>query len=171
ENATLALGGHSGKLVRDTATGVWRLADDDGSRIEKLTGTAAGCAPNGTYDTSCWRLTTTDGTQYWFGRHQLPGWATGNPVTNSAWTVPVFGNDAGEPCNAASFVDSSCTQGWRWNLDYVVDVHGNAEAFYYHTETNKYAQYTTGTAKNTTYTRGGQLDRIEYGLTASTVYT
>lgn len=171
ENATLALGGHSGKLVRDTATGIWRLADDDGSRIEKLTGTAAGCAPNGTYDTSCWRLTTTDGTQYWFGRHQLPGWATGKPVTNSAWTVPVFGNDAGEPCNAAAFVDSSCMQGWRWNLDYVVDVHGNAEAFYYHAETNKYAQYTTGTAKNTTYTRGGQLDRIEYGLTASTVYT
>lgn len=170
ENATLALGGHSGKLVRDTTTGIWRLADDDGSRIEKLTGTAAGCAANGTYDTSCWRLTTTDGTQYWFGRHQLPGWATGNPVTNSAWTVPVFGNDTGEPCNASTFVNSSCMQGWRWNLDYVVDVHGNAEAFYYHAETNKYAQYTTGTAKNTTYTRGGQLDRIEYGLTASTVY-
>jgi len=170
ENATLALGGHSGKLVRDSTTGAWRLADDDGSRIEKLAGTAAGCAPNGTYDTSCWRLTTTDGTQFWFGRHQLPGWSSGKPVTNSAWTVPVFGNDAGEPCNAAAFIDSSCMQGWRWNLDYVVDVHGNAEAFYYHAETNKYAQYTTGAAKNTTYTRGGQLDRIEYGLTASTVY-
>lgn len=170
DNVTLALGGHSGKLVRDSATSIWRLADDDGSRIEKLAGTAAGCAPNGTYDTSCWRLTTTDGTQYWFGKHQLPGWASGKPVTNSTWTVPVFGNDAGEPCNAASFVDSSCMQGWRWNLDYVVDVHANAEAFYYHAETNKYAQYTTGTAKNTTYTRGGQLDRIEYGLTASTVY-
>ncbi|HEX9537618.1 MAG TPA: hypothetical protein VGA04_05515 [Streptosporangiaceae bacterium] len=29
---------------------------------------------------------------------------------------------------AATFAASSCLQGWRWNLDNVVDLHGNATA-------------------------------------------
>ena len=168
DNATLSFAGHSGPIVRDSTTGVWKLESDDGSRIERLLGTAQGCASNGTYNTECWRLTTTDGTQYYFGLNQLPGWSAGKATTNSAWTVPVFGNDSGEPCNTGTFATSSCQQGWRWNLDYVVDVHGNAEALYYHAETNKYAAGGTGA---TTYTRGGSIDRIEYGLKAASIYT
>ncbi|MBT1585226.1 RHS repeat domain-containing protein [Curtobacterium flaccumfaciens] len=167
DNATLSLGGHSAQLVRDSASGVWKMSSDDGSRIEHLVGTAAGCSANGTHDTDCWRVTTTDGTQYYFGKNQLPGWASGKPTTNSTWTVPVFGNDAGEPCHASTFAASSCMQGWRWNLDYVVDVHGNAEALYYDAETNSYAK---NGATTTSYTRGGQLDHIDYGLTPATVY-
>ncbi|WDZ84089.1 FG-GAP-like repeat-containing protein [Micromonospora cathayae] len=36
ENATLFFAGRSTELVRDTPTATWRLADDDGSRIELL---------------------------------------------------------------------------------------------------------------------------------------
>jgi RHS repeat-associated protein len=162
DNATLSLGGHSGRLVRDAATGAWKLQSDDGSRFEHLTG-----AGNGAQGGEYWRLTTTDGTQYYFGLNQLPGWSSGKPTTNSAWTLPVYGNDAGEPCHASTFAGSACTQAWRWNLDYVVDPHGNASSYYYTPETNRYAQNGSGA---TTYVRGGQLEHIEYGLTASTVY-
>jgi len=132
-----------------------------------LVGGSQGCADNGTYDTDCWRLTTSDGTQYYFGLNKLPGWAAGSATTNSTWTVPVFGNDTGEPCHGTTFAASSCQQAWRWNLDYVVDVHNNAESLYYTAETNHYAVDGTG---STSYTRGGQLDHIDYGLTASNVY-
>ena len=167
DNATISFGGHSGTLVRDSSTGVWKLQSDDGSRIEHLADSAAGCAANGTYDTDCWRVTTTDGTQYYFGLNQLPGWATGKPTTNSTWTVPVYGNDPGEPCHAATFAASSCVQAWRWNLDYVVDTHGNAESLYYLAESNKYAANGGTTAS---YIRGGQLDHIDYGFTDGHAY-
>ncbi|MCU1422475.1 MAG: hypothetical protein JWN36_2126, partial [Microbacteriaceae bacterium] len=167
DNATISLGGHSGQLVRDATTGVWKLQSDDGSRIEHLVGTTQGCAANGTYDTDCWRLTTTDGTQYYFGLNQLPGWTSGKPTTNSTWTVPVYGNDASEPCHAATFAASSCVQAWRWNLDYVVDTHANAEAIYYDAEANRYSQNGTTVAS---YIRGGQVDHIDYGFTNSNAY-
>jgi RHS repeat-associated protein len=167
DNATISFAGHSGQLVKDSGSGQWRLESDDDSRIEHLVGTSAGCAANGTHDTDCWRVTTTDGTQYYFGLNRLPGWSSGDATTNSAWTVPVYGNDSGEPCHASTFASSSCVQAWRWNLDYVVDPHGNAEALYYTAETNKYAQ-NGGTAVS--YTRGGQLDHIDYGFTTGDAF-
>lgn len=168
DNATISVAGHSGHLVKDQTTGVWKLESDDGSRVEHLVGAAQGCAAtNDTYDDDCWRMTTTDGTQYYFGLNQLPGWSSGKATTNSAWTVPVFGNDSREPCHASTFASSSCAQAWRWNLDYVVDPHGNAEALYYNQETNKYSRDGSTVV---TYTRGGQLDHIDYGLTASSIY-
>jgi RHS repeat-associated protein len=167
DNATISFAGHSGLLVKDSTTGKWRIQGDDDTRIEELAGTSAGCAANGTHDTDCWRVTTTDGTQYYFGLNQLPGWSSGQPTTNSTWTVPVYGNDPGEPCHAGSFAASSCLQAWRWNLDYVVDTHGNAEALYYDAESNKYAQ-DGGTAVS--YVRGGQLDHIDYGFTTGNAY-
>jgi hypothetical protein len=36
DNATISLGGHSGQLIKDSATGVWKLQSDDGSRVEHL---------------------------------------------------------------------------------------------------------------------------------------
>jgi len=167
DNATVSFAGHSGALIKDAATGVWRLQNDDGTRFERLQGTAQGCGVNGTVSNDCWRMTTTDGTQYYFGLNQLPGWSTGKAVTNSTWTVPVFGNDTGEPCKAATFATSSCLQAWRWNLDYVVDVHGNAQTLYYTAESNKYAKNGTGA---TSYQRGGVLSRIEYGLRSTNIY-
>lgn len=167
DNATVSMAGHSGALIKDSASGAWRLQNDDGTRFEHLAGTSQGCAANGTVNTDCWRMTTTDGTQYYFGLNQLPGWSSGKPTTNSTWTVPVFGNDAGEPCHATTFAASSCSQAWRWNLDYIVDVHGNAQTMYYTAETNKYAKGGSGA---TVYQRGGVLSRIEYGLRATDVF-
>ncbi|MGO4301975.1 RHS repeat domain-containing protein [Leifsonia sp. RAF41] len=164
-NATVSFGGHSGELIQVAGSNEYRLADDDGTRFTEFKG--APCAANGTADTACWQMVTPEGTQYFFGLNRLPGYVDGKSATNSAWTVPVFGNDAGEPCHASTFAASSCALGWRWNLDYVVDVHGNAEAFYYNAQTNLYA---VNGATATSYVRGGELDHIDYGLTSETVY-
>ncbi|SBT37122.1 hypothetical protein [Micromonospora narathiwatensis] len=157
DNAVLSMNGRSGELIYNATEGRWHLRDDDGSRIERKTGAANG-DNNGEY----WVLTTTDGTQYWFGAHRLPGWATGNAETNSTWTVPVFGNHPGEPCHAAAFIDSNCAQAWRWNLDYVVDVHGNSSSYWYVKESNRYARNLNPT-DGPSYDRGGWLSRIDYG--------
>ena len=165
DNATLLMGGHSGRLIKVNAT-TWRLQNDDGTRIEHLTGNGCG---NATYDNDCWRVTTLDGTQYWFGRNELPGWASGKATTNSAWTVPVFGNDPGEPgyngdgTHAGTFASEVKTQAWRWNLDYVVDPNNNSEAYYYKTESNDYRE---NNATVVSYIRGGYLDHIDYGMRA-----
>ncbi|SHK38898.1 intein C-terminal splicing region/RHS repeat-associated core domain-containing protein, partial [Nocardiopsis flavescens] len=161
-NATLSLNGMSSELLVD-GNGTWRLRSDDGSKVERLTGTT-----NGDNDGEYWKVTTPDGTQYFFGRNRLPGWASGDPETNSAWTTPVYGNDDGEPCHKSSFSDSWCQQAWRWNLDYVVDVHGNAMTLHYTKEKNHYAR-NMGTVA-TPYDRGGYLRRIDYGLRSDDVY-
>ncbi len=156
ENATLVLGGRSTKLVKDSATGAWRPEEDGNERIEYLTG-----ATNGDDNGEWWRVTTPDGTQYHFGRNRLPNWSSSGQDTNSAWTVPVYGDDAGEPCHAATFAGSSCTQAWRWHLDRVVDAHGNSMAYFYQRETNRYGANRLATGVS--YVRGGWLSRIEYG--------
>ncbi|WP_308405116.1 RHS repeat-associated core domain-containing protein [Streptomyces sp. B93] len=169
-NATMSLNGQSHELVRDDTSGTWKLKDDDGTRIERLTDTARA---NGDNDGEYWRITTTDGTQYHFGYHRLPGWTSGKAETNSAWTVPVYGNQSGEPCHKTAFADSYCQQAWRWNLDYVVDTNDNATAYYYAAETNRYARgasATTGLGTVTEYQRGGYPLRIEYGLRAGNLY-
>lgn len=156
-NATMAFGGHGGDLVRDAATGAWKLKDDDGTRIELLTNSA-----NGDNDGEYWKVTTTDGTQYWFGRGRRS--TTDTLAQNSAWLVPVYGNHAGDPCNASTFASSSCLQAWRWNLDYVVDPSGNSMTYVYAKEENKYSR-NIGSAVST-YTRGGYLTRVDYGQRA-----
>ncbi|MFJ6565520.1 RHS repeat domain-containing protein [Streptomyces sp. NPDC091412] len=165
DNAFITFNGKGGELV-PTGANSWKLKDDDGTKIDRLTSSSRG---NGDNDGEYWRLTDPAGTQYYFGYNRLPGWADGKPVTNSAWTVPVFGNDSGEPCHAAAFADSWCQQAWRWNLDYAVDVHGNAIAYYYNQETNSYGRNLKA-KDNTPYVRGGTLDRIEYGLKSSSMY-
>ncbi|MFF4198307.1 polymorphic toxin-type HINT domain-containing protein [Nonomuraea sp. NPDC001831] len=164
-NATLTWNGKGGDLVQ-TAPGsdVWKLKDDDGTRIEHLTGTT-----NGDDNGEHWRITTTDGTQYFFGLNRLPGW-NGSGATKSALTVPVFGNNSGEPCNGGGFADSWCQQAYRWNLDYVVDPSGNAMAYYYEVEGNHYGR-NLKKADDTPYDRGSWLDHIDYGLRSDAVYT
>jgi RHS repeat-associated protein len=165
DNAFLSLGGKSVELVKDDTTGDWHPRDDDGARVERLTG-----ATNGDDNGEYWKVTAVDGTQYFFGLNRLPGWASGNEVTNSAWTAPVFGNDSGEPCHASTFAASYCSQAWRWNLDYVVDPSGNAMSYFYTTETNYYGRNLTASA-DTAYVRGGSLERIDYGQRSSSIYS
>jgi len=163
DNATVSLAGHSSTLVVNSS-GTWKLADDDNTKVEHLTGNTTLCS-NGTYDNNCWRLTTSDGTQYYFGRNHLPGWTTSTQNTNSAWTVPVCGTAATACSGTATTATPFHVQAWRWNLDYVVDVHGNSEAFYYTTESNKYAEKSS-TTTSVSYVRGGYLKRIDYGMHA-----
>ncbi|MBO2446381.1 type IV secretion protein Rhs [Actinomadura barringtoniae] len=170
-HATLSLNGSSLELVRDDSTGKWRPKDDDGSKIEWLSGAANG-DEGGSWDVGeHWRVTTADGTQYYFGLNHLPGWASGKTETNSTWTVPVAGDDSGEPCYASTgFKDSFCNQAWRWNLDYVVDPRGNAMSLWYGAETNYYAKNKTASPASP-YTRGGYLSRIDYGLAKDNLFT
>ena len=158
DNATLTLPGHAGELIQvSTSPDVWKIKDDDGSKVERLTGAVNG-ARNGEY----WKVTTTDGWEYFFGLNQLPGWSTNKPVTKSVFTVPVFGNNSGEPCYNATFANAWCNQAYLWNLDYVVDPHGNSMSLWYTQQLNQYARNVTNSAVST-YVRGGHLDHIDYG--------
>ncbi|MFD1830390.1 polymorphic toxin-type HINT domain-containing protein [Streptomyces desertarenae] len=166
-SVVMSMGGTTTELVREVVQGDggpeerWIPATDDGSRVELRKNSALG---NGDDDGEYWVVTTRDGTRYWFGRHDVDGDGT-RPGTDSVFTVPVFGNHAGEPCHATSFADSSCTQAWRWNLDYVEDVHGNAMVVDWARETNRYAQ-NGRYKKHVSYVRGGHPEKIEYGLRA-----
>jgi RHS repeat-associated protein len=144
DNAVMSMSGHSGELIRNGSR--WHLRADDGIRVERRTG-----GGNGDNDGEWWVATTTDGTQYWFG---------GRAAANSTLTVPVYGNHAGEPCHATTFAASWCRQAYRWQLDHVVDTHGNTMTYSYEKETNSYSRAGT---ELTQYDRSGYLRRIEYG--------
>ncbi|GGT30110.1 hypothetical protein GCM10010271_37660 [Streptomyces kurssanovii] len=165
DNASIMLNGNSSELIKDDKTGDWKFSSDDGTKVEKLTG-----ATNGDNDGEHWKVTTADGTQYWFGLNRLPGWATGNETTGSAWTVPVFGDDSGEPCYNATFTSAHCKQAWRWSLDHVKDPHGNVMSYFYAPETNHYALNGKTDVNGTAYHRGGYLKRIDYGQRDGSVY-
>ncbi|KJY16036.1 hypothetical protein VR46_45400, partial [Streptomyces sp. NRRL S-444] len=86
------------ELVFEQGKG-WHPAADTGEKVEKLTGAVNGDKGTAGVDGvgEHWKITATDGTQYFFGLNRLPGWkdngtAADDPTTNSTWTVPVFGN-------------------------------------------------------------------------------
>jgi RHS repeat-associated protein len=151
----ISLQGTSSSLVKDTAAGgdSWRAQEDPGWRIQRKTG-----ADNGDDNGEHWVVTTPQGTQYTFGRGKQ---AITGTATDSVYTVPVFGDDEGEPCHAGDVEDSYCTQAWRWNLDGVVDAHGNSNTYFYEQETNRYAR-NGDPDKSTSYVRGGHLKDIVY---------
>ncbi|MEV7603793.1 hypothetical protein AB0O91_41145, partial [Kitasatospora sp. NPDC089797] len=177
-NLTLSLGGHAGEVVPDDASCVggaatdeqsrckWRLKGDDGTKVEFLTG-----ADNGTWNGSYLKVTDTAGTVFYFGLNRLPA-ADGSPSkvgpeSRSAWTVPVYSPNVGDPCYDGSKGKGSwCQMAWRWNLDYVVDAHGNLTTYSYTPETNSYSRgggQNGGRGTNTSYVRGGVLASVAYG--------
>ncbi|MEV6349920.1 ricin-type beta-trefoil lectin domain protein [Actinoplanes sp. NPDC051851] len=167
ENATLSLGGSTTELVWDDDQDEWVTAAGDGSRVELLKDTGL---KNGDEDGEYWVVTTTDGTRYHFGLNHLPGWTDGAATTNSVLTVPVYGNHSGEPCYQKDWTESACTQAWRWSLDYVEDVHGNAMSLWWARETNYYARNFNFKAP-VKYHRGGYLKRIDYGQRKDTIFS
>ncbi|HUZ37143.1 MAG TPA: hypothetical protein VMV17_12515, partial [Streptosporangiaceae bacterium] len=162
---TLSLNGATSILVKDDTTGAYHPMNDSAERVQYETGAVNG-AQNGEY----WVVTTTDGTQYYFGLDEMPGWASGDTKTNSVWTEPVFATASGQPCYNATWASSWCQQAYRWNLDYVKDTHGDVVSYFYNTETNYYAR-DLGSTANTSYVRGGYLSKIWYGQRDGSVYS
>lgn len=165
DNATIMLNGSASQIIKDDKTGDWKLANSDGSKVEKLTG-----ATNGDDNGEHWRITTPDSKEYYFGLNRLPGWTTGQEETASTWTVPVFGDDSGDPCYKSTFADAHCKQAWRWNLDYIKDPHDNVVSHFYAKEVNHYALNGKTDVNGTAYDRGGYLKRIDYGQRDTQVY-
>ncbi|MEW2487894.1 ricin-type beta-trefoil lectin domain protein [Streptomyces sp. NPDC048411] len=169
-NASLSLGGHSGPLVRvatgaagtDAATGVWRLKNDDGTKIEFGSGAA-----NGVQDGAYAKVTDPAGTVYYFGVNHLPGGDKSDPATNSVSGVPVYSPKSGAPCyDAAKGNASWCTMWQRLQLDYVVDAHGNLTTYTWAPETNYYSRgggQNPGAGTLTAYTRANTLASVAYG--------
>ncbi len=156
-NATMQLGGRSTELVLDDATGGWKSASDAADKVEKVVDA------NGEH----WKVTTTDGTRYFFGLNRLPGWQSADRETKSRLSVPVFANHTDEQCLNSTFITSWCFTPYRWNLDYVVDPHGNTMSYWYGKETAN-----TGLHGNPSvvsgYDRSSYLDHVEYGTRAGT---
>ncbi|MGY1498622.1 ricin-type beta-trefoil lectin domain protein [Streptomyces sp. QTS52] len=183
-NAVLTLNGTTTELVKSDADGTWKTSRGDNTRVELLTSadytriTGISSSNNGDNNGEFWRVTTSDGTQYYFGMNRLPGWTSGKEETDSVLNVPVAGNHPGDaaknipadPCYATKFEDSFCDQGWRFQLDYVVDLNGNAMSLWWDKETNAYAK-NNKEAKAVAYDRAGYLTRIDYGQRANTLFS
>ncbi|SBT42705.1 RHS repeat domain-containing protein [Micromonospora auratinigra] len=163
---TISLNGSSTALVWDKTKQIWKLQNDNGSVVTRVTNSNNG---SGTYNTDYWQVTEPDGTVYQFGRNRLPGWTTNATETKSVDHTPVFSAHSGDPCYDPSGFDASvCTMAYRWNLDYVTDVHGNAMAYYYKQASNFYGQ--NEGAKDVAYVRDSWLSQIDYGFTAGNAY-
>ncbi|MFZ1452185.1 MAG: hypothetical protein WAT20_05745, partial [Ferruginibacter sp.] len=155
----IVMNGHASTLVRLGSYGsngeVFRLRDDPGWRVNHIwTGVATYGDNNGEY----WEVFDRKGTKYTFGRGHVGLGA--DAATSSVWTAPVHGDDSGEPCYTGTFATSWCQQAWRWNLDWVVDLQGNQQGWFYTKELNWYRR---ANATDTQYVRGGYLSRIDYG--------
>ncbi|MCJ0874671.1 polymorphic toxin-type HINT domain-containing protein [Streptomyces sp. AP-93] len=160
---SLNLAGHAGQIVRDDTTCVYHLQGEDGTKIERLTNQR-----NAAWKGEGFKVTTTDGTQYYFGSNRLPGGDGTDPEAKSVSTVPVYFNSGQDKCLGATTPANGTWQqlGWQWNLDYVVDPHQNLVSYRYEQEDNYYGRgggQNGGTGTNTKYQRGSYPTWIGYG--------
>ncbi|WP_327254633.1 polymorphic toxin-type HINT domain-containing protein [Streptomyces sp. NBC_01244] len=160
---SLNLAGHAGQIVRDDTSCVYHLQGEDGTKIERLTGQR-----NAAWKGEGFKVTTTDGTQYYFGSNRLPGGDGTDPEAKSVSTVPVYFNSGQDKCLGADTPANGTWQqlGWQWNLDYVVDPHQNLVSYRYEQEDNFYGRgggQNGGTGTNTKYQRGSYPTWIGYG--------
>ncbi|MFJ4846324.1 MULTISPECIES: RHS repeat-associated core domain-containing protein [unclassified Streptomyces] len=151
------LNGVTSELVQDgTGTGSYHVKDDPGWRVQHLTGGHGA-------DDEYWVVSQQDGMRYYFGWGRSertdpdPNW---DRYTHSVLTVPVVGNDPGEPCYSQR--PEPCTQAWRWGLDRVVDPHEVENAYFYEKQQNHYRSWANAD-KARAYDAAGYLVRIEYG--------
>ena len=176
-NGTISFDGHNGVLVpvggADASTGivqVFKLQNDDGTLVQELSGATNGLN-NGTY----FKVTTTSGATAYFGLNHAPSAAGGvgtntDAATNSAWGMPVYCPNTGDPCYSSSTGTAShATMGYRYNLDFTLDLHSNLQRLDYTAETGYYnmgagqASDGKGDVTDSGYTRGGYLTKISYG--------
>ena len=154
----------SSSTAGGVTTSQWRAADDQGAVITHVSD-ASTVFGKYSLGNDYWTVTDRDGTEYWFGRQHLPGWASGDAATNSVDTMPVYSAHSGDPCydiTADSFAGSACTMAYEWHLDYVVDTHTEAMAYYYTQTTNYYGQ--DNGASDVSYISDSYLNYIAYGF-------
>lgn len=150
DNATITLNGRSSELVQvGSGSGYteWRLEDDPGWNVYRYTG-APQDATNPDNDGEYWVVLAPDGTSYMFGAHDDDYYSTS--------TVPVSGNNVGEPCYGVAY--GICQQAYEWRLDVVRDANANFITFEYAEEENVF-----GGGSGFTYDRAARIKRIEYG--------
>jgi len=145
-------------------TSTWVAEDDQGAVITHVSDSST---VFGEYSlgNDYWTVTDRDGTEYEFGLQHLPGWASGDPATNSVDTMPVYSAHAGDPCyeiTSDSFAGSVCTMAYEWHLDYVVDTHNEAMAYYYTRTTNYYGE--DQGASDVSYISDSYLHYVAYGF-------
>ncbi|MDH6580868.1 hypothetical protein P3T29_006562, partial [Kitasatospora sp. MAP5-34] len=160
---SLSLNGSSTFVVYDSSSSTYRLADDSGATVSHVTNSSNG---SGTYNTDYWVITERNGTAYYFGRNQLPGWSSGKATTNSVDYERVYAAHSTDPCYNATPANSYCTMAYRWHLDYVTTVTAAAMAYYYTQDTNYYGAYNGASAVQ--YVRDSYLSHIDYGFTTAT---
>ncbi|MGW2061829.1 RHS repeat-associated core domain-containing protein [Streptomyces sp. NPDC001937] len=149
----ISLNGVTSELIQDNnGTGAYHIKDDPGWRVQRLFN-GYGAGRDGEY----WMISTQDGHRYYLGWGQSQRTGT---ATASVFTVPVVGNDAGEPCHD-QFPDP-CTQAWRWNLDRVVDANEVETMYFYDKEYNHYRSV-AGTDQARSYVSSGYVKEIQYG--------
>ncbi|WP_308010727.1 RHS repeat-associated core domain-containing protein [Streptomyces sp. AC495_CC817] len=147
----MSFNGVTSPLVQDgNGTGSYHVQDDPGWRVQHLTGGHGS-------DDEYWVVSTQDGMRYYFGwgRSERTGGAT-----DSVLTVPVFGNDAGEPGYDGGI--GVRTQAYRWQLDRVVDRNEVENAYFYEKEKNHYRSVLL-TDQARAYDSAAYPVRIEYG--------
>ncbi|MGK2887188.1 MAG: hypothetical protein ACSLE8_20865, partial [Rhodococcus sp. (in: high G+C Gram-positive bacteria)] len=155
EDLAITLNGTSSRLVQSASNAnEFRLENDPGWRVFRKTG-----RPNGDNNGEGFKVLTPDGSTYWFGFGITDNVST--TATNSAWTVPVYGNDSGEPCYNSTAANAWCDQAWQWNLDRATDPDGNTVVYSYETETNYYKRWNQS-GSITDYVRSGTLAQIDY---------
>ncbi|MEU1705251.1 RHS repeat-associated core domain-containing protein [Streptomyces sp. NPDC005706] len=157
-NYVINLGGTTSELIQDnTGTGSFHLKDDEGWRVQKLNG---GYGSDNTDE--FWVITHQDGTRYYFGwgRTERLNSQSEHEKTNSVLTVPVVGDDEGEPCHAS--YPNPCKQAYRWNLDRVVTPNEVENSYFYKKETNFYRSVAAAD-KARSYDSASYLERIDYG--------
>ncbi len=149
----ISLNGTTSELIQDNnGSGAYHLKNDPGWRVQRLFD-GHGAGRNGEY----WVISTQDGQRYYFGWGRSERTST---ATASVFTVPVVGNDAGEPCHDQ--FPEPCTQAWRWNLDRAVDANEVETMYFYDKEYNHYRSV-ANTDKAREYVSSGYVKEIQYG--------
>ena len=162
ENAVISLNGHVSSLLplaEDSDDTPFVMQDDAGYKIERI---FSYDNDNGDGIGHHWKVTTPDGTQYWFGLEN-PDWQA--EKNDSTLVQPVVSDDQG-PCQDGG--DNVCWMAYRWNLAYVVDRDGNIQSYRYGKATYRYHSYT---GDDWDYDGDGWLTSIEYGQRTDTVKT
>ncbi|MEV7782668.1 RHS repeat-associated core domain-containing protein [Kitasatospora sp. NPDC088351] len=159
----LSLAGHAGQLVRDDKSCEWHLQGEDGTKVERLTNQS-----NGAWNGEAWRITTLDGSQFYFGANHLPGGDGTDEASKSVSTVPIYWPGGQDPClkSGSPATNSWSQMGWQWSLDYVVDPHQNLISYRYEQEDNYYVQgggQNNGSGPRTKYQRGSYPVWVGYG--------